>query len=62
MSTDTASALMAMGHLTLADVARTWRCTHAEAYERLFGRPMPAPAVLPAVERRTIHYRTRGSQ
>ena len=59
MTIDAANDWMATGTLSLADVARYWSCSLAEAYQRLYGSPMSTPATLPAAERRTIRYRPR---
>lgn len=61
LTTDEARAELARGALTLRQVAALWAVPLGGAYARLYDRPMPAPAALPARPPR-IYWRPRRRQ
>jgi hypothetical protein len=48
LTLDEAGRHLASGHLTLRELARRWGVPVPDAYQRLYGRPMPAAVALPA--------------
>jgi hypothetical protein len=56
LTRDEAEAELAIGALTLREIAQRWHIPMEEAYRRLYDRPMPPPAAPPATGRRLIRF------
>lgn len=56
-----ADRYMAAGALTLRELAALWSVPMSDAYQRLYGRPMPAPASFPTRQSRAYWHTRRRS-